>query len=133
MPSFSVTSSCTNCDGLFADIDNLEPFGALVEVEAEYGTPLPSTVLFEDFGPNTGSADLTDGLPAELDYEFALEVFTETMTGESFTPTDNFTYFEGAFRTDQIFFTVPEPSTLGLGLTALLTLLCIRESKRKSR
>jgi hypothetical protein len=132
-PAFSNASSCTTSEGLVAELDDHDTGGVLGEHAAVYGTPLPTTVAFDDFQANEGSADLSEGLPRELEYSFSTEVFTEVITFESLTPADDFDYYAAAFRTDRILFSVPEASALQLAAGALMTLVWLRNSKRGSR
>ena len=130
-PRIVVVNSCTNCDGLFLDILSSASFEVDASVDF-FSMPFPTTIDFSDLDPNEGTLGPIAELPPG-EYDVEVDTFVEDFTLASFVPTDDFEYFAGVFREDNVSFTVPEPGAPTAQLLASLTLLGLLRARRGSR
>jgi hypothetical protein len=133
LPSFTLSNACSNCVGQFASIVDTTTDGQFVLVESDSAAPFPTTLGLPDFGANQGSAGPVSGGLPDGPYFFFAAAYVDATSSESFTPPDVFDYSPGAYRSDGVDFTVPEPSLALLQVAALGVLAAFARRRERGR
>lgn len=130
-PSFTIANACSNCTEQFASIEDAASQGDLVEIDSQWTAPFPSVIDFAAFGANSGTGgSVVSGLP-DGDYVFLAAGFNQSPSLESLIPPDEFAFFPGAYRADEIDFSVPEPGIALLQASALAALALLGRRSRR--
>jgi len=127
-PTLELSQSCTNCNLQWVELFDEASAGEEILYQFAQAPPFSSGIAFSELGANLGSAGPLAELPDRA-YRLVAETVNEQMSQQSFTPPDDFVFYAGAFRQDEIRFTVPEVSS-GAALCGLATLGLLARRRR---
>ena len=108
-PTFTSTSTCTNCNLVEALVE--DGFGQIeIETNAISPMPLPSSFPFAGFGPNLGAGGPISSLPLATGLDFCVLESAIVISEETIGAGDSFDYVQERGADDRVSFTVTTPA-----------------------